>query len=133
MMVLGHEAAGIVAECGPGVAAIAPGDHVIFWFRQHCGCCRHRSTGQTVLCIGRNDSPRWPMHDGTVRVQLNGGPANQMARIGAFSEEVVCPAEQVVKIRSDLPFTPAAIIGCSVATGIGAVIRQPGFRPGRAC
>jgi S-(hydroxymethyl)glutathione dehydrogenase/alcohol dehydrogenase len=47
-----------------------------------------------------------------------------MARIGTFSEEVVCPAEQVVKIRDDLPFTHAAIIGCSVATGIGAVIRH---------
>src|ERR1700757_4194815 len=47
-----------------------------------------------------------------------------MARMGTFSEEVVCPAEQLVKIRDDLPFTHAAIIGCSVATGIGAVIRH---------
>src|SRR5438046_483239 len=64
------------------------------------------------------------MHDGTARVRLNGEPVNQMARIGTFSEEVVCPAEQVVKVRDDLPFTHAAIIGCSVATGIGAVIRH---------
>jgi S-(hydroxymethyl)glutathione dehydrogenase/alcohol dehydrogenase len=64
------------------------------------------------------------MHDGTARVKLNGEPINQMARIGTFSEQVVCPAEQVVKIRHDLPFTHAAIIGCSVATGIGAVIRH---------
>jgi S-(hydroxymethyl)glutathione dehydrogenase / alcohol dehydrogenase len=123
-MVLGHEAAGIVAECGPGVAGVAPGDHVIFSFRPHCGHCRYCSSGQTVLCIGHNDSPRWLMHDGTARVRLNGEPVNQMARLGTFSEEVVCPAEQVVKIRSDLPFTHAAIIGCSVATGIGAVIRH---------
>ncbi|HTV45586.1 MAG TPA: Zn-dependent alcohol dehydrogenase [Stellaceae bacterium] len=123
-MVLGHEAAGIVAECGPGVSGIAPGDHVIFSFRPHCGRCRYCSSGQTVLCIGHNDSPRWLMHDGTARVRLNGEPVNQMARIGTFAEEVVCPAEQVVKIRPDLPFTHAAIIGCSVATGIGAVIRH---------
>jgi S-(hydroxymethyl)glutathione dehydrogenase / alcohol dehydrogenase len=58
------------------------------------------------------------------RVKLNGEPVNQMARIGPFSEEVVCPAEQVVRIRDDLPFTHAAIIGCSVATGIGAAIRH---------
>ena len=64
------------------------------------------------------------MHDGTARVRLNGEPVNQMARIGTFSEEVVCPSEQVVKTRNDLPFTHAAIIGCSVATGIGAVIRH---------
>jgi S-(hydroxymethyl)glutathione dehydrogenase/alcohol dehydrogenase len=123
-MVLGHEAAGIVVENGPGVDSVRPGDHVIFSFRPHCGRCRYCSSGQTVLCIGHNDTPRWRMHDGTARVKLNGEPVNQMARIGAFSEEVVCPAEQVVKIREDLPFTHAAIIGCCVATGIGAVIRH---------
>jgi S-(hydroxymethyl)glutathione dehydrogenase / alcohol dehydrogenase len=123
-MVLGHEAAGIVVENGPSVVGLAPGDHVIFSFRPHCGRCRYCSSGQTVLCIGHNDSPRWLMHDGTTRVRLNGEPVNQMARIGTFAEEVVCPAEQVVKIRPDLPFTHAAIIGCSVATGVGAVIRH---------
>jgi S-(hydroxymethyl)glutathione dehydrogenase / alcohol dehydrogenase len=123
-MVLGHEAAGVIVETGPGVGHVTPGDHVIFSFRPHCGRCRYCSSGQTVLCIGHNDSPRWRMHDGTARVKLNGEPVNQMARIGTFSEEVVCPAEQVVKIRDDLPFTHAAIIGCSVATGIGAVIRH---------
>ena len=123
-MVLGHEAAGLVVENGLDVDNVRPGDHVIFSFRPHCGRCRYCSSGQTVLCIGHNDTPRWRMHDGTARVKLNGEPVNQMARIGTFSEEVVCPAEQVVKIRDDLPFTHAAIIGCSVATGIGAVIRH---------
>jgi Alcohol dehydrogenase GroES-like domain len=97
-MVLGHEAAGIVVENGPGVDNVKPGDHVIFSFRPHCGRCRYCSSGQTVLCIGHNDTPRWRMHDGTARVKLNGEPVNQMARIGTFSEEVVCPAEQVVKV-----------------------------------
>ena len=64
------------------------------------------------------------MHDGTARVKLNGEPVNQMARIGTFSEFVVCPAEQVVSVRKDLPWTHAAIIGCSVATGVGAAIRH---------
>jgi S-(hydroxymethyl)glutathione dehydrogenase/alcohol dehydrogenase len=124
-MVLGHEAAaGIVVENGPGVIAVKPGDHVIFSFRPHCGRCRYCSSGRTVLCVGHNDTPRWVMHDGTTRVRLNGEPVNQMARIGTFSEFVVCPAEQVIKIREDLPFTHAAIIGCSVATGVGAVIRH---------
>src|SRR5437667_6557623 len=123
-MVLGHEAAGIVVECGPNVGHVAPGDHVIFSFRPHCGRCRYCSSGRTVLCIGHDDTPRWRMHDGTARVKLNGEPVNQMARIGTFSEEVVCPAEQVVRIRKELPFTHAAIIGCSAATGLGAVIRH---------
>ena len=83
-----------------------------------------------MLCIGHNDTPRWRMHDGTARVKLNGEPVNQMARIGTFSEYVVCPAEQVVSVRKDLPWTHAAIIGCSVATGVGAVIRHANVEAG---
>ncbi|HXE86496.1 MAG TPA: Zn-dependent alcohol dehydrogenase [Hyphomicrobiaceae bacterium] len=123
-MVLGHEAAGVVVELGPEVHNVRIGDHVIFSFRPHCGRCSYCSKGRTVLCSGRNDTPRWLMHDGTARVRLNGEPVNQMARIGTFSEAVVCPAEQVVKVREDLPWTHAAIIGCSVATGVGAVVRH---------
>lgn len=123
-MVLGHEAAGIVAETGPGVTNVRRGDHVIFSFRPHCGQCRYCASGRTVLCIGHDDTPRWLMNDGSARLRLNGEPVNQMARIGTFAEEVVCPAEQLVKVRDDLPFAHAAIIGCSVATGIGAVIRH---------
>jgi hypothetical protein len=84
-MVLGHEAAGIVVENGPGVIAVKPGDHVIFSFRPHCGRCRYCSSGRTVLCVGHNDTPRWVMHDGTTRVRLNGEPVNQMARIAPSS------------------------------------------------
>jgi S-(hydroxymethyl)glutathione dehydrogenase/alcohol dehydrogenase len=129
-MVLGHEAAGIVTELGPGVSNVKAGDHVIFSFRPNCGRCRYCASGRSVLCSGRNDTPRWRMHDGSARVRLNGEPVNQMARIGTFSEYVVCPAEQVVTVRKDLPFAHAAIIGCSVATGVGAVIRHADVEPG---
>lgn len=131
-MVLGHEAAGIVAETGPGVDNVRRGDPVIFSFRPHCGHCRYCASGRTVLCVGHNDTPRWRMHDGSARLKLNGEPVNQVARIGTFSEEVVCPAEQVVKIRPDLPMTHAAIIGCCVATGIGAVTRHAKVPAGAA-
>jgi S-(hydroxymethyl)glutathione dehydrogenase/alcohol dehydrogenase len=70
------------------------------------------------------------MHDGSARLKLNGEPVNQMARIGTFSEYVVCPAEQVVAVRKDLPWTHAAVIGCSVATGVGAVIRHANLEAG---
>lgn len=123
-MVLGHEAAGEVVEVGPGVRHVKKGDHVIFSFRPNCGYCRYCASGSTVLCIGHNDTPRWRMHDGSARIKLNGEPVNQMARIGTFSEMVVCPAEQLVAVRKDLPWTHAAIIGCSVATGVGAVVRH---------
>jgi len=70
------------------------------------------------------------MHDGTARVKLNGEPINVMARIGTFIEHSVCPAEQLVPVRKDLPWTHAAIIGCSVATGVGAVTRHAKVTPG---
>jgi S-(hydroxymethyl)glutathione dehydrogenase/alcohol dehydrogenase len=111
-MVLGHEAAGVVVENGPGVDHLRAGDHVIFSFRPHCGRCRYCSSGQTVLCIGHNDTPRWRMHDGTARVTLNGEPVNQMARIGTFSEEVVCPPSRSSKCattyRLPMPQSSAA-------------------------
>ncbi len=129
-MVLGHEAAGIIDEVGPGVTSVKKGDHVIFSFRSNCGHCAYCSKGRTVLCIGFNDTPRWGMHDGTSRVKLNGEPVNVMARIGTFTEYSVCPADQVVKVREDLPWTHAAIIGCSVATGVGAVIRHAKIEAG---
>jgi len=123
-MVLGHEAAGEVVELGAGVGNVKQGDHVIFSFRSHCGHCHYCARGRTVLCTGFDDTPRWVMHDGTARVRLNGEPMNVMARIGTFSEYVVCPSDQLVPVRKDLPWTHAAIIGCSVATGVGAAIRH---------
>ena len=120
----GHEAAGVVVEVGEGVTNLKPGQHIIFSFRPNCGECRYCSRGRSVLCNGHDDTPRYLMHDGTPRLRLNGEPVNQMARIGTFSEYVVCPAEQLVPIREDLPWTWAAIIGCSVATGVGSVIRH---------
>jgi S-(hydroxymethyl)glutathione dehydrogenase/alcohol dehydrogenase len=129
-MVLGHEAAGEVVEIGPGVSNVKVGDHVIFSFRPHCGHCSYCARGRTVLCTGHNDTSRWVMHDGTSRVRLNGEPVNVMARIGTFTESSVCPAEQLVPVRKDLPWTHAAIIGCSVATGVGAVIRHANVEAG---
>src|SRR5687768_8958503 len=65
-MVLGHEAAGVVDEVGPGVTTVKPGDHVIFSFRAQCGHCLYCSSGRSVLCDGYS-SPRWGMLDGTQR------------------------------------------------------------------
>ena len=94
-MVLGHEAAGIVEEVGPGVANVKPGDHVIFSFRPQCGRCLYCSLGRSILCDGHK-SVRWAMLDGTHRLRHNGQNVNQMARIGTFSEAVVCPSEMLV-------------------------------------
>jgi S-(hydroxymethyl)glutathione dehydrogenase / alcohol dehydrogenase len=123
-MVLGHEAAGEVVEVGAGVINTKVGDHIIFSFRENCGRCKSCTQGRVVLCTGRAASPRGMQFDGTARVHLNGTAVNQMARIGTFSEYVVCSAEQVIPVRKDLPWAHAAIIGCSVATGVGAVTRH---------
>ena len=123
-MVLGHEAAGEVVEVGPGVKNTKVGDHVIFSFKENCGHCAYCTNGRVILCTGHNAAARGRMYDGTARISLNGEPINQMARVGTFSEYVVCSHENVVPIRKDLPWAHAAIIGCSVATGVGAVTRH---------
>jgi S-(hydroxymethyl)glutathione dehydrogenase/alcohol dehydrogenase len=121
-MVLGHEAAGIVEEVGAGVTNVKTGDHVIFSFRPHCGHCLYCSTGRSVLCDG-HQSIRWGLLDGTYRLKRNGQDVFQMARIGTFSEYSVCPAEMLVPIRKEMPWAQAALMGCCVPTGVGAVTR----------
>ncbi|OFX02179.1 MAG: hypothetical protein A3D94_16410 [Alphaproteobacteria bacterium RIFCSPHIGHO2_12_FULL_66_14] len=129
-IVPGHEAAGEILECGAGVTTVKPGDHVIFSFRPHCGRCRYCSQGRTVLCIGRAGSPPGALYDGTLRIKHKGQGINQMARIGTFAEEVVVPEEMVVPIRKDMPWAQAALVGCCVATGVGAVTRHAKIEAG---
>jgi S-(hydroxymethyl)glutathione dehydrogenase / alcohol dehydrogenase len=119
-MVLGHEAAGIVDEVGEGVSTVQPGDHIIFSFRTQCGHCLYCSSGRSILCDGHK-SARWGMLDGTQRLKRDGQEIRQMARIGTFSEYVVCPAEMLIPIRAEMPWPQAALTGCSVPTGVGAV------------
>jgi len=119
-MVLGHEAAGIVEEVGAGVANVKPGDHIIFSFRPQCGHCLYCSLGRSILCDGHK-SVRWAMLDGSHRLTHKGQNINQMARIGTFSESVVCPSEMLVPIRKEMPWPQAALCGCCVPTGVGAV------------
>ncbi len=119
-MVLGHEAAGVVEAVGPGVTTIKPGDHVIFSFRAQCGRCFYCSIGRPVLCDGYT-SPRWVMLDGTYRIRRNAQQIHQLARLGTFAEQVVCPAEMLVPMRKEMPWAQAALLGCAVPTGVGAV------------
>src|SRR3989442_5495828 len=119
-MALGHEAAGIVEEVGPGVANVKPGDHVIFSFRPQCGRCLYCSLGRSILCDGHK-SARFAMLDGSHRLRRDGQNINQRAGMGTFSELVVCPAEMLVPIRKEMPWPQAALVGCCVPTGVGAV------------
>ena len=129
-MVLGHEAAGIVLQIGSDVRGVDVGDHIIFSFTGHCDRCRYCASGRSVLCTGYASVPPGMLLDGTTRMTVSGQGIRQMARIGCFAEEVVVPAERVIPIRKDMPFTHAALVGCSVTTGVGAVTRHAMVEPG---
>ncbi len=120
-MVLGHEAAGIVERVGPGVTMSRPGDHVILNFRPNCGFCRYCTVGRPVLCNG-SDSDRWMMFDGTSRLHKGSQDIYHFARTASFAEYVVVPQTGAVPVRDDMPLDKACLVGCSVMTGVGAVI-----------
>jgi S-(hydroxymethyl)glutathione dehydrogenase/alcohol dehydrogenase len=128
-IILGHEGAGVVEAVGPSVADLRPGDHVIFSFRPNCGRCANCARGVTVLCSGR-PADRQLMIDGTSRVSLRGQPLFVFARLGTFAEQVVVPAEQAIPVRQDVPQEVAALIGCSVTTGVCAVTNAANVQPG---
>ncbi len=119
-VILGHEGAGIVEAVGDGVYHVEPGDNVILSFRANCGRCGNCVRGIPALCNGHN-SPRQLMHDGSARVTLQGRPLFVSARLGTWAEQVVCPAEQVIPIKGDIPPEVAALIGCCVTTGVCSV------------
>jgi S-(hydroxymethyl)glutathione dehydrogenase/alcohol dehydrogenase len=128
-MVLGHEGAGIVEKVGPGVTMSQPGDHVILNFRPNCGFCKYCQTGRPVLCNG-SASARWFMFDGSVRLHKGSTDINHFARVACFAEYAVVPQSGAVPVRKDMPLDKACLIGCSVMTGVGAVINTAGIEPG---
>jgi S-(hydroxymethyl)glutathione dehydrogenase/alcohol dehydrogenase len=120
-VVLGHEGAGIVERVGPGVKNVKAGDHVVLNFRPNCGWCAHCVRGQPVLCNG-SETPRNEMFSGGSRMSLNGQTVHHFARTSCFSQYTVVQESGAVPIRDDMPLDRAALIGCSVMTGVGAVI-----------
>ncbi len=128
-MVLGHEAAGIVEKTGANVTRVKPGDHVILNFRANCGTCRHCVIGRPVLCDGVK-TPRWFMFDGTARLHKGGQDIHHFTRTASFAEKVVVPESGAVPVRKDMPLDKAALIGCSVMTGVGAAINTAKVEPG---
>ncbi len=129
-MILGHEASGIVAEVGPGVTGLKPGDRCALSFRSWCGRCRYCIAGRPILCNGYDSGPRGSMLDGTYRVHRNGEDIPVMGRMGGFAEYAVMPAQQVLPITADIDMESLALIGCAVTTGVGAVINAAKVEPG---
>ena len=129
-IVLGHEAAGIVVACGPGVTNVTPGQKVVFSFRPNCGHCYYCQQGYPVHCEGGPAETFDKFPDGKTRLSLNGQPIYHLARVASFAEYAVTPAEQLIPIPPDVAMPSAALIGCGVMTGVGAVINAARVQAG---
>tara|TARA_Y100000588_G_C14082842_1_gene850962 strand:- start:49 stop:1128 length:1080 start_codon:yes stop_codon:yes gene_type:complete len=122
--VLGHEVAGVVSEVGTAVTNVSVGDRVIIGFVQPCGHCGDCDSGRPNLC--RQGAPRREQ-PGLTR---GGEGVTQMANVGGFAEYVITYASGLVKVTDDIPLEIAALVGCSVMTGYGAVVNTAGVTPG---
>jgi len=125
-MVLGHEVAGIVEEVGPGVTNVVKGNRVIMSFVQPCGHCAFCDSGRPNLCSTQTTArPR-----GESALKLGAQAVSQMANVGGFAEQSVMPASGLLKIPDDIGMDVAALVGCSVMTGYGAVVNTAGVDTG---
>lgn len=122
-MVLGHEAAGEVMETGPGVKDIVAGDHVILVFVPSCGHCMPCMEGRPALCEpGFKANGAGTLLSGATRLRRDGTPVWHHVGVSAFAEYAVVSRQSLVKIDRSLAFEEAALFGCAVITGAGAVI-----------
>lgn len=129
-MVLGHEGAGVVVAVGEGVTDLAIGDHVISSFVSMCGKCRYCTTGRPSLCDQAAQTIA-TLPDGSVPTRdRNGQPLNVFGGCGVMAEYATLHTDSVVKIDKDVPLDRAALIGCGVMTGFGAVTNKAHVPPG---
>jgi len=129
--ILGHEGAGVVVECGPGVKSLAPGDHVIPLYTPECRECDYCTSGKTNLCQKiRETQGRGVMPDGTSRFSAGGEQIFHYMGTSTFANHTVVPEIALAKIRKDAPFDKVCYVGCGVTTGIGAVINTAKVEPG---
>ncbi|MCY1397226.1 S-(hydroxymethyl)glutathione dehydrogenase [compost metagenome] len=126
-VVLGHEASGIVEQVGSLVRTVKPGDHVVTCLSAYCGHCEHCVTGHLSLCVspetkrGKDEEPR------LTYVQK---PMPQFINLSAYAEQMLVHENALVAIRRDMPLDRAALLGCAVTTGTGAVFNTAKVRPG---
>jgi Zn-dependent alcohol dehydrogenase len=122
-IVLGHEGAGIVVETGPGVSEVSPGDRVAMLWRPRCGRCDYCLSGRPVLCRGgRLQATTGGLLDGTSRLHLGQTQVHHFLGVSCFAEEAVVSETSLVRVPDGVPAQVAAIAGCAVITGVGAVV-----------
>ena len=118
-VVLGHESAGVVEAVGSDVRYVEPGDHVITCLSVFCGHCEACLTGHMAICGNQAAVRRRP--DEPPRLSQDGEPVHQFLDLSSFAEQILAHEHALVKIRKDMPLDRAALIGCAVTTGVGAV------------
>jgi alcohol dehydrogenase len=122
-MVLGHEAAGVVVELGKGVDKLNVGDHVVFAFLPSCGHCMYCNIGKAALCIqGAKSNSEGTLLGGYKRIKRDNDYYYHHLGVSGFSEYSIASVDSLVKIENDIPFDIAALFGCAVMTGVGAVV-----------
>ncbi len=129
-LVLGHEGAGEVVEVGEGVSGFAVGDHVVSSFIYMCGKCRFCAGGRPVLCLEQGKALTTPP-EGTPRVHDQAGkPLGIFSGCGVMAEYATLSVDNLVKIDAKIPLDRAALVGCAVTTGVGAVFNTAKVEPG---
>jgi S-(hydroxymethyl)glutathione dehydrogenase/alcohol dehydrogenase len=122
---LGHETSGVVEAVGENVRHVKPGDRVVA-SQPYCGRCGECETGHTHRCDDL------PTRVGPPRVTLRGQPVYQFVNIGGFAESVLVDGSGVAKVPEAMPLYLAALLGCAVITGVGAVLNTAKVRPGQS-
>ena len=126
-VVLGHESAGIVEEVGADVHYVEKGDHVITCLSAFCGHCNYCLSGRMSLC----QSPEVQRPPGAEpRLKQGDEMINQFLNLSSYAEQMLVHEHALVKVREDMPLDRAALIGCGVTTGVGAVHNTAGVEPG---
>ena len=128
----GHEGAGVVREVGPGVVGLKPDDHVVMTVASGCGHCRYCGNGRALLCeaVGSTRA-QGLLTNGMRRLTYRAEPAFHYAGISSFAQYAVTVPQALVKIDRAVPFETAAMFGCAVVTGAGAVFNAAKVRPGQ--
>jgi alcohol dehydrogenase len=131
-MALGHEAAGVIEALGEDVSDLAVGDHVVMVFMPSCGHCMPCAEGRPALCEpGAVANGAGTLLSGARRLQCDGVDVHHHLGVSAFAEYAVMSRRSVIKIDPALPLHEAALFGCAVLTGVGAVVNTARLQPGQ--
>jgi S-(hydroxymethyl)glutathione dehydrogenase/alcohol dehydrogenase len=129
-IILGHEAAGIVEAVGPGVTALAPGDHVVLVAIAPCGRCYGCVRGKPTTCEKAMSFITGTLPDGSTALSHRGQPMYRGLGVGGFAEKILTTESGAVRIEPDVPLDLASVIGCAVQTGVGAVLNTAAVEEG---